>query len=45
MPSVCPEVRTVALTSDSKNMIIGTFGSEIYELTTRDAKISPTTKY
>lgn len=26
-------------------MILGTFGSEIYELTTRDAKISATTKY
>lgn len=43
--SLCPEVRAIAVTSDSKSLTIGTFGSEIFELSTRDAKISATTKY
>ncbi|EAR94225.2 HELP domain protein (macronuclear) [Tetrahymena thermophila SB210] len=45
IPSLCPEVRSISLSSDSKNMIIGTYASEIYELNTKDAKITSTTKF
>jgi len=45
MPSQCPEVRAVGVSSDMKNIIIGTYASEIYELSTKDAKISATTKF
>lgn len=39
------EIKAVHLTADNKNLIIGTNGSEIYELSTKDAKLTTSTKY
>jgi len=43
--SMNAEVRSICITSDNKNIIIGTYGSEIWELTTKDAKLTPSSKF
>lgn len=43
--SVCPRVRSVSLSRDWKTLLVGTYGSEIYELSTKDSKIGKTTKF
>eukprot|EP01017_Pseudomicrothorax_dubius_P040457 TRINITY_DN6328_c0_g1_i1.p1 TRINITY_DN6328_c0_g1~~TRINITY_DN6328_c0_g1_i1.p1 ORF type:complete len:614 (+),score=151.97 TRINITY_DN6328_c0_g1_i1:60-1844(+) len=43
--SRCPKVRSVCLARDGKTMLVGTFGSEIFEVSTKDAKITKTTKF
>jgi hypothetical protein len=40
-----PEIRSVAVSSDLKSLLVGTAGSEIYELTTKDAKITSSSKF
>ena len=40
-----PEVRSVALSPDMKSILVGTSGGEIYELTTKDAKVTPNSKF
>lgn len=43
--ALMPEIKSVALSPDLKSILIGTCGSEIYELTTKDAKITPNSKF
>lgn len=35
--SVCPSIRSLSLSSDNKKLLIGTYGSEIYQLTSNGA--------
>lgn len=39
------EIKAVHLTADNKSLIVGTNGSEIYELSTKDAKLTTSSKY
>lgn len=39
------EIRSLQLSSDNKNLLVGTYGSEIWELLTKDAKITTSTKF
>ena len=43
--SINCEIRSLQFSVDNKNIIIGTFGSEIWEISTKDAKISISTKF
>jgi len=45
LASFCPEIKALCLSSDNKLLVIGTAGGEIYELSTKDAKINTSTKY
>lgn len=38
--SVCARIRSLDLTSDGKTLLVGTYGSEIFELVTNDANIT-----
>ncbi len=40
-----PEIRCAHLSSDGKNLLVGTFGGEIYEMMTKDAKINTSTRF
>jgi len=40
-----PEIKSVSISPDYKSLLVGTAGSEIYELTTKDAKITPNSKF
>jgi microtubule-associated protein-like 6 len=40
-----PEIKSVCLSPDLKSLLVGTAGGEIYELTTKDAKITPNSKF
>jgi WD40 repeat protein len=42
---MCAEIRSLCLSVDSKNILVGTFGSEIYELTTKDIKLNIQSKF
>jgi hypothetical protein len=41
--SMHTSIRSVCLSQDSRKLLIGTYGSEIYELITDDAKITTNT--
>jgi WD40 repeat protein len=43
--SIDPKIRSIQLNPSNKALLVGTYGSEIYELTTKDAAISATTKF
>lgn len=43
--AIQPEVKSIALSPDLRSLLIGTSGGEIYELTTKDAKITPNSKF
>lgn len=40
-----PEIRSVAVSPDLKCLLVGTAGSEIYEIATKDAKITMNSKF
>jgi microtubule-associated protein-like 6 len=39
------EIKAMHITADNKNLIVGTNGGEIYELYTKDAKLTTSSKY
>lgn len=43
--SFCSEIKAAWLSQDSKLLIIGSVGGEIYELSTKDAKLNTSTKF
>jgi microtubule-associated protein-like 6 len=43
--SICAQVRSVAMSVDKKSLLLGTYGSEIYQIVTSDPKIQKTTTY
>jgi microtubule-associated protein-like 6 len=43
--AIDPEVRALTLNPETRTIVVGTFGSEIHELTTKDNKINISTKY
>jgi len=43
--ALCPKVRSLCVSNDNKKILVGTFGSEIYELSTNDSSFSNTTKW
>ncbi|EGR31701.1 hypothetical protein IMG5_103450 [Ichthyophthirius multifiliis] len=43
--SACSEIRAMCLSQDCKSLLVGTFGSEIYEFTTKDIKLNNSTKF
>lgn len=43
--SRCPRIRSVCFNADKKALLVGTFGSEIYELQTNTSALSSTSKF
>ncbi|KRX05725.1 WD40-repeat-containing domain [Pseudocohnilembus persalinus] len=43
--SFSSQIKSLHLSADNKNLVIGTSGSEIYQLTTKDIKIQNSTKF
>jgi microtubule-associated protein-like 6 len=41
----CGQVRSACFSADLKSILFGTYGSEIYEISTKDAKITSATKF
>lgn len=37
--SLCPKIRSIAVSPNNRQLIVGTYGSEIFELNTKDIKI------
>jgi len=38
--AIKPEIRSLCLSNDNKKILVGTFGSEIYELRTNDTQLN-----
>lgn len=43
--AICPEIKSVVFSGDFKTLLVGTYGSEIYEIQTKDTKIANSTKF
>ncbi|EGR30612.1 hypothetical protein IMG5_127930 [Ichthyophthirius multifiliis] len=45
LESVCSEIRAISVSNDEMHILIGTIGSEIYEIQLNDEKITKNTKF
>ena len=43
--SLCPKLRSVHMSPNGRSLIVGTYGSDIYELVTKDPKITNNTVF
>lgn len=43
--SICPKIRSIHLSPNNRCLIVGTYGSEIYELVTKDPQIGNNTVF
>jgi len=43
--SVCPKIRSICISNNERMLYVGTYGSEIFELSTKDPKIGNNTVF